>query len=70
MKLSGDNPTWKRPSGGSGGAGGNVYAVADNSLETLDSQLHHFNGQPGASGGGARTRGYGMRARNGALYTS
>lgn len=52
MPLAGDNPTRKRPSGGSGGAGGNVYAVADGALETLDSTLHHFNGQPGNPGGG------------------
>lgn len=57
MKLAGDNPTRKRPSGGSGGAGGNVYAIADSNLETLDSQLHHFNGQPGGPGGGKGTLG-------------
>lgn len=54
--IVGDNPTRKRPSGGSGGAGGNVYAVADATLETLDSQLHHFNGQPGNPGGGMTYR--------------
>ncbi|CAM9140634.1 unnamed protein product [Ectocarpus sp. 6 AP-2014] len=57
ISLEGDNPTRKRPSGGSGGAGGNVYAIADGSLETLDSQLHHFNGQPGNPGGGSGKKG-------------
>lgn len=52
VALAGENPTRRRPSGGSGGAGGNVYAIADEGLETLDSQLHHFNGQPGNPGGG------------------
>ncbi|CAM9446174.1 unnamed protein product [Ectocarpus fasciculatus] len=57
ISLEGDNPTRKRPSGGSGGAGGNVYAIADGALETLDSQLHHFNGQPGNPGGGSGKKG-------------
>ncbi|CAM9361381.1 unnamed protein product [Pylaiella littoralis] len=57
ISLEGDNPTKQRPSGGSGGAGGNVYAVADGTLETLDSQLHHFNGQPGNPGGGSGKKG-------------
>ncbi|CAM9924648.1 unnamed protein product, partial [Hapterophycus canaliculatus] len=41
----------------SGGAGGNVYAIADGSLETLDNQLHHLNGQPGNPGGGSGKKG-------------
>eukprot|EP00904_Undaria_pinnatifida_P007217 jgi/Undpi1/3625/HiC_scaffold_16.g06995.m1 len=57
VSMEGDNPTRKRPSGGSGGAGGNVYAIADSNLETLDSQLHHFNGQPGGPGGGSGKKG-------------
>eukprot|EP00752_Nemacystus_decipiens_P009378 g8381.t1 len=57
ISLEGDNPTRRRPSGGSGGAGGNVYAVADATLETLDSQRHHFNGQPGNPGGGSGKKG-------------
>ncbi|CAM9588139.1 unnamed protein product, partial [Scytosiphon promiscuus] len=57
ISLEGETPTKKRPSGGSGGAGGNVYAIADGSLETLDNQLHHFNGQAGNPGGGSGKKG-------------
>ena len=33
-----------------------MYAIADKTLETLDSKLHHYNGQPGAPGGGGFVR--------------
>lgn len=59
---SGETPTKKRPSGGSGGAGGDVYAIADSALETLDSQLHHVNGKPGGPGGGGQTPGDGRES--------
>lgn len=53
----GESPTKKRPSGGSGGAGGNVYAIADSTLETLQSKIHHFNANPGGPGGGMQWKG-------------
>jgi len=45
------SPGRKRPSGGSGGKGGNVYIVADRSLTGLKFQTFHFNARDGAHGG-------------------
>ena len=49
LRLS---PTKKRPSGGSGGQGGNVYIVADQSLTNLSFETFHFNAGDGGHGGG------------------
>lgn len=65
----GENPIKKRPSGGSGGAGGRVFAIADKNLETLHASEHHFNGQPGGPGGGAFARNTGMLVGRGKQYT-
>jgi GTPase involved in cell partitioning and DNA repair len=43
-------PGKKRPDGGSGGRGGNVYLVADSSVNSLRFPTIHFNGQDGKNG--------------------
>ena len=45
------SPAVKRPTGGNGGAGGNVYLVADRSMSHLSLQRSHFNGGNGSHGG-------------------
>lgn len=45
------SPGRKRPSGGSGGKGGNVYVVADRGLTGMKFQTFHFNGGDGTHGG-------------------
>ncbi len=46
------SPSVKKPTGGNGGAGGNVYLVADKSLTHLSLQRAHFNAANGLHGGG------------------
>jgi GTPase involved in cell partitioning and DNA repair len=46
------SPSVRRPTGGNGGAGGNVYIIADNSLAHLSLQRAHFNAGNGTHGGG------------------
>lgn len=41
----------KRPSGGHGGKGGNVYLVTDPMASTLKMEKHHFNAPDGGKGG-------------------
>lgn len=41
----------KKPSGGHGGKGGNVYLVTDPTLSSLKMEKHHYYGQDGGSGG-------------------
>ena len=41
----------KRPSGGHGGKGGNVYLVTDPMISTLKMEKHHFNAMDGGKGG-------------------
>lgn len=45
------SPGKKRPHGGNGGSGGNVYLVADKDLTSLTFQTFHFNASPGGHGG-------------------
>lgn len=45
------SPGRKRASGGSGGYGGNVYIVADNSLTSFTFETSHFNAGDGKHGG-------------------
>ena len=45
------SPGRKRPSGGSGGKGGNVYVAADRGLTGLKFQTFHFNARDGTHGG-------------------
>lgn len=52
------SPGKKRPNGGNGGAGGNVYIVADRNKFSFDFQVSHFNGKPGGNGGGKGTISY------------
>ena len=41
----------KKPSGGHGGKGGNVYLVTDPTLSSLKMEKHHYTGQDGGRGG-------------------
>jgi GTPase involved in cell partitioning and DNA repair len=50
-------PGRKRPNGGSGGRGGNVYLVADKSLTTMSMTTFHFNAPDGAHGSSDRQTG-------------
>jgi GTPase involved in cell partitioning and DNA repair len=45
------SPGRKRPSGGNGGPGGNVYIVADRGMNGLSFQTFHFNAGNGTNGG-------------------
>ncbi len=45
------SPGKKRPNGGNGGAGGDVYIVADKNIASLNLQTSHFNGGDGKNGG-------------------
>ena len=45
------SPGCKRPSGGSGGKGGNVYLLADPSINSLKMQTFHYSGGTGRHGG-------------------
>lgn len=45
-------PGKKRPDGGNGGAGGNVYIVADSNLSSLHLETYHFKGGDGKHGSG------------------
>lgn len=47
------SPGRKRPSGGSGGKGGNVFVVADRGLTGMKFQTFHFNARDGTHGGSA-----------------
>ena len=47
------SPGKKRPSGGSGGKGGNVFVVADRGLTGMKFQTFHFNARDGTHGGSA-----------------
>ena len=44
-------PGKKRPNGGNGGAGGDVYIVADRGLNGMSFQTFHFNAGNGKNGG-------------------
>jgi GTPase involved in cell partitioning and DNA repair len=48
------SPGRKRPSGGSGGRGGNVFVVGDPELFSLKFNTYHFNGENGRHGGSKR----------------
>ncbi len=54
------SPGKKRPNGGNGGRGGNVYVVGTDQLETLHFPTYHFNAGNGNHGGSA-----GMTGRRG-----
>jgi len=54
------SPGRKKPSGGSGGKGGNVFLVADKNKVSLRFATIHFNAEDGRPGGGS-----GMSGRNG-----
>ncbi len=41
----------RRPCGGHGGRGGNVYLVTDPKISTLKMEKHHYQGQDGGRGG-------------------
>lgn len=58
------SPGKKRPSGGSGGDGGNVYVVADKSVVNLNFQNFHFHAQDGTHG-----KGDNMTGRRGLFIT-
>ena len=45
------SPSCKRPNGGNGGKGGNVYLQIDNELSSFDFQTFHFNADDGGHGG-------------------
>jgi GTPase involved in cell partitioning and DNA repair len=45
------SPGKKKPSGGNGGIGGNVYITADKSLTSMNFQTFHFNAEDGRHGG-------------------
>lgn len=45
------SPGKKKPSGGNGGIGGNVYIIADKSLSSINFQTFHFNAEDGRHGG-------------------
>ena len=44
-------PGKKRPNGGSGGRGGNIYLVADKGQTSFSFQTFHFNASDGLHGG-------------------
>lgn len=44
-------PGKKRPTGGNGGAGGDVYIIADRNTSSLNLQTAHFNAGSGGNGG-------------------
>jgi GTPase involved in cell partitioning and DNA repair len=44
------SPSRKRADGGSGGRGGNVYLVADRSVNSLNFATTHFNAQDATNG--------------------
>jgi len=44
-------PGKKKPQGGSGGMGGNVYMIADKRLTGLSFETFHFNASDGKHGG-------------------
>lgn len=50
-------PGKKKPQGGSGGMGGNVYMIADKRLTGLSFETFHFNASDGKHGGGANMTG-------------
>ena len=50
-------PGKKRPNGGNGGRGGNVYILADRNLTSLNFKVFHFNGGHGAHGGSDKLTG-------------
>jgi GTPase len=60
VSFEGLSPGRKRPSGGSGGKGGNVYVVADLSLTSLHLDKAHF-----IAGDGSNGSSQGMKGRNG-----
>ena len=45
-------PGKKKPQGGNGGLGGNVYVIGDNTLTSLTFETFHFNAGDGKHGGG------------------
>ena len=50
-------PGKKRPSGGNGGKGGDVYIVADKNLTSLKFETFYFNAQDGGNGGSSNCTG-------------
>ncbi|KAL7546316.1 hypothetical protein ACHAWF_009660 [Thalassiosira exigua] len=53
----------RRPCGGHGGRGGNVYLVTDPGLSTLKMDKHHYAGGEGGRGGASGMNGKGGRDR-------
>lgn len=49
--------SWRRPSGGHGGSGGNVILIADSKVNSLSLGVHHFNASHGTNGGSKNLRG-------------
>mmetsp|Transcript_418 Transcript_418/g.790 ORF Transcript_418/g.790 Transcript_418/m.790 type:complete len:428 (+) Transcript_418:94-1377(+) len=50
VSFESPKPSIKRPTGGNGGAGGNVYIVADRTMTSLALQVAHFNAKDGGNG--------------------
>ena len=50
-------PSWRRPSGGHGGPGGDVEIVADPSVTSLNFERHHYRARNGQNGGSKNARG-------------
>eukprot|EP01041_Mallomonas_annulata_P006759 gene6758-13701_t len=46
------SPSVKKPTGGNGGKGGNIYLIVDKSLTGLKFEKFHFNASDGKHGGG------------------
>jgi GTPase involved in cell partitioning and DNA repair len=44
------SPSCKRPDGGSGGIGGNVYLIADHNASSLNFSTTHFNAKDATNG--------------------
>lgn len=57
VAFESDAPGSRRPAGGNGGVGGNVYIVADRKVRSLTFERHHYNGGHGGQGGGAKRKG-------------
>ena len=51
------SPTRKKPDGGSGGAGGNIYVIADRSKVDLSFSTAHFNAGNGKHGSSEKIKG-------------
>eukprot|EP00981_Chlorochromonas_danica_P015828 scaffold14707_cov176-Ochromonas_danica.AAC.1 len=51
------SPSRKRPDGGSGGKGGDVFILADSSISSLHLPTIHFHGTPGGNGSSKKSTG-------------